>query len=310
MLRPGFLLLMIGFMACNGNSEVEIENETEFNFERFSNLFKEQTVPFGLPDTTLLNNKDTATLSNLVFKSYIPDSIKTALVGDKNARFIPLYKMQHPQGETYFLTKVISGKKKAAMLTIFDKENNYASSFPFLMPDTDPATSQATILDKSFSISRNMVKKMKDGTIADGKHVYAFDRENRDFLLVMTDLLDDSNLELINPIDTLPATAKYTGDYIKDKKNIVSIRNGRSENEVQIFLHFERKDGCSGEIKGYAIYTSSKTAVFREVPCILELNFSANSVTVKEIEGCGSYRGTMCTFEGSYPKKKTAKPKS
>jgi hypothetical protein len=310
MLRSGFLLLMIGFLACNSNGENENENETEFNFERFSNRFNEQTVPFGLADTTLLNNKDTATLANLVFRSYIPDSIKTALVGNTNARFIPLYKLQHPQGETYFITKVINGKKKAAMLSVFDKDNNYASSFPFLIPDTDPTTSQTTILDKSFSISRNVNKRMKDGTVADGKHVFAYDRENKNFVLVMTDLLDDSNLELINPIDTLPGTTRHAGDYVRDKKNLVSIRDGRSENEVQIFIHFERKDGCSGEIKGYAIYTSSKTAVFREVPCVLELNFSTNSVAIKEVEGCGSYRGTMCTFEGSYPKKKTDKPKS
>jgi hypothetical protein len=310
MLRSGFLLLLIGLMACNGNKEAETENESEFNFERFSNRFKEQSIPVSLSDTALLNDKDTTTLSNLVFRGYIPDSIKTALVNDNNARFIPLYKMKHPQGETYFITKVIGRKNKAAMLTVFDKENNYASSLPFLIPDTDPATSQTTILDKSFSISRNVTKKMKDGAVADGKNVYAYDRENNNFLLVMTDLLDDSDLELVNPIDTLPATTRHAGDYVKDKKNIVSIRDGRSENEVQIFIHFERKDGCSGEIKGYAIYTSSKTAVFREVPCVLELNFSINSVAIKEAEGCGSYRGTMCTFEGSYPKKKAAKSTS
>jgi hypothetical protein len=310
MVRLGFLLMVIGFLACNGNSDADLENDSEFNFEKFSKRFKEQSVPFGLIDTALLNIKDTTTLGNIVFRGYIPDSIKTALVGDKNARFIPLYKMQHPQGETYFITKAIGGKKTAAMLTVFDQDNNYASSMPFLIPDADPATNQTTVLDKSFSISRNIAKKMKDGSIAEGKNVFAFDRSNKDFILIMTDLLDDSNLELINPLDTLPATAKHTGDYERDKKNIISIRDGRSENEVQFFVHFERKDGCSGEIKGYALYTSSRTAVFREVPCVMELNFSANSVSIKEIEGCGSYRGTMCTFEGSYPRKKTTKPKS
>ena len=310
MLRLGIMLMLMSFIACNGKSEPATENDSEFNFERFENRFPEQSVPFGLSDTALLNNKDTTTLSNLVFRSYIPDSIKTALVGNTNARFIPLYKMKHPDGETYFITKVISGKKKAAMLSVFDNANNYASSFPFLIPDTDPATSQTTILDKSFSISRNIVKRMKDGTVADGKNVFAYDRGNKNFLLVMTDLLDDSNLELVNPIDTFAATTKHAGNYERDKKNIVSIRDGRTENEVQFFIHFERKDGCSGEIKGYAIYTSSKTAVFREVPCVLELNFSANSVSIKEVEGCGSYRGTMCTFEGSYPKKKITRPNS
>ena len=131
MLRLWFLLMVVGFMACNGGNEVEAENDNEFNFERFSNRFEEQSVPFGLADTSLLNDKDTSTLSNLVFRNYIPDSIKTALVGNKDARFIPLYKLQHPEGETYFLTKVVHGKKKAAMLSVFDKDNNYASSFPF-----------------------------------------------------------------------------------------------------------------------------------------------------------------------------------
>ncbi len=38
--------------------------------------------------------------------------------------------------------------------------------------------------------------------------------------------------------------------------------------------------------------------------CAIEFNFSGNSVKLKEVEGCGSYRDIKCFFEGSYIRKK------
>jgi hypothetical protein len=126
----------------------------------------------------------------------------------------------------------------------------------------------------------------------------------------MTDVLDDKAQEVINPIDTFARTHQFAGDYIKDKRNMVSIRNGRSENEINFFIHFERMEGeCNGELKGTALLTSSKTAVYRQGgdPCVLEFHFTNSSVSLKEVEGCGSHRGVKCVIEGSFPKKKTPK---
>ena len=44
-------------------------------------------------------------------------------------------------------------------------------------------------------------------------------------------------------------------------------------------------------------------------PCILQFRFSSTSVTVKELEACGSRRGLRCTFDGTYPRKKAKSTK-
>ncbi len=39
-------------------------------------------------------------------------------------------------------------------------------------------------------------------------------------------------------------------------------------------------------------------------PCVLQFNFTPSSVTIKEMEGCGSHRGLHCVFEGTFARKK------
>jgi hypothetical protein len=126
----------------------------------------------------------------------------------------------------------------------------------------------------------------------------------------MIDQMGDRPSEMINPIDTLPRIHKWAGDYVKNKNNIVSIRDGRYENEIRFFIHINKNDGdCIGEVKGTALISSSVTAVYREGgdPCVLELRFTGSSVSLKELEGCGNHRGLNCPFEGTFPKKKQEK---
>jgi hypothetical protein len=117
--------------------------------------------------------------------------------------------------------------------------------------------------------------------------------------------------EVINPIDTLPRKNKFSGDYVKDKRNFVSIRDGRSSKELLLFIHIEKGD-CTGEIKGSLILTSSSTAVYRQSgdPCQLSLQFGSNSVSIKEDGGCGAHRGLDCSFDGTFKRKKEAKSKT
>jgi len=136
--------------------------------------------------------------------------------------------------------------------------------------------------------------------------------ESRLYYLVMTDALEDKPAELINPIDTLSRKQKWTADYSSGKMNLVSIRDGRRNNEIRFFIHFDKGGKCSGELKGEADMTGSNTAEYRQDgdPCKLKFIFSSGSVTLQEVEGCGSYRPQNCSFNGSYARKKESKPKS
>ena len=118
---------------------------------------------------------------------------------------------------------------------------------------------------------------------------------------------DLSNEILGNPIDSLFRKNKYSGDYSTDKKNLVSIRDGRTDKTLHFFIHFSKRQGsCVGELKGEADWVNKNLAVFRDnkSPCIIEFRFDKNQISIKETGGCGSFRDIKCTFEGSYPKVK------
>ena len=118
---------------------------------------------------------------------------------------------------------------------------------------------------------------------------------------------------IINPIDTFPKKHKFSGDYVRNKQNFISVRDGKNASEISFFVHFEKDNAeCVGELKGTAKYDYlplkhiiRKTAI----PVLLNLPLARPSVVMKEIEGCGSYRDIKCFFEGRFTKKKESKPK-
>lgn len=131
-------------------------------------------------------------------------------------------------------------------------------------------------------------------------------------MLILTDPLEDHPTELINPIDTLPKKNKLSADYTAGKMNLVSIRDGRKPNRILFFIHFEKNNHeCIGELKGEAVLKSPTLAVFNSNSdlCMLQLSFTPATVTIKELEGCGSHRGLHCVFEGTFIKKKEVSKK-
>jgi hypothetical protein len=167
-------------------------------------------------------------------------------------------------------------------------------------------------MDKKLSIFKTVQRKNADGTISEGKDVYILNNEARSFMLIVTDQLDEKPAELINPIDTLPRKNKLSADYATGKVNLVSVRDGHRPDRIRFFIHFEKNNHeCTGELKGEAMLRSPTIAEYRtgSDPCILQLSFTSSSVTIKEIEGCGSRRGLHCSFDGTYPRKKEVKHK-
>jgi hypothetical protein len=314
MYKLGYIFCFLVLFACKSKRSKTGTAEPGFTYEAFSDLFPAIKLPYQITDTALLRSKDTTQIRSSEFAGFIADSVKNQIFtkGSK-PKYYALAKIEVPKAETYYIVKAVSGSKKAALLISFDRQGKYATSFPFLAPDDDATTSQLSSIDKSFTISKNIVQK-KDGELkGEGKNVYVYSADTRQFILIMTDLLDESKRDLINPIDTMPKTRKFAGDYIQGKRSLVSIRNGRTPNQALAFIHIEKNDGeCVGELKGEILFTSSTTAIYRQGgdPCILQFNFTSSSVTLKEEEGCGNHRGLDCTLNGNYTKKKEAKSKS
>ncbi len=311
--RLGFVLFCCIVLSCNDKKEEVKEEENGFSYEGFSKLFPVARLPYQLTDSGLEKINDTTVIRSPEFAKLIPDSIKNRIFSKNSmVKYTPIMKVQEPKAETYFLVKASAGTKRAALLLSFDAAGNYATTLPFLVPDDDASTSQSTSMDKSYTVSRNVVRRKNNDIVGEGKNVYVYNSDAKQFTLIMTDVLDEQNAELINPIDTLPRTRKFAGDYVKGKRNIVSIRDGRTANQAIAFVHLENKEGdCIGELKGELLFTSSTKAVYRQGgdPCVLEFSFTATSVSLKEAEGCGNHRGLDCKLEGAFSKKKEAKPK-
>jgi hypothetical protein len=312
MYRFGLALLLITLAFCNSNKTTEPENGS-FNMQTLGGRFKETKIPYRLSDSALLLNNDTGTISNPEFLKLL-DSARSLAFGKTKARYTPMVQMTGPGGEQLFVVKATAANnKKVAILVAFDKNEQFGAAFPFLQPDNDPGSAQFSSVEKTSRntiINRGMRRKIND-QIAEGREVFEYDAANHRFNLVMTDIVDDRPTEVINPIDTLPAKHKFSGDYIKDATNIVSVRDGRYPNQLTVFIHTSTNKGaCGGEIKADVLVTSATTAIYRQGgdPCVLELSFGKSSVTLREMEGCGSRRGLECSFDGTFPKKKEKKP--
>ncbi len=287
--------------------------EDKVGVDDFIEFFQPLKLPFYYADSMMARKeKDTFLINHKVFTQFVPDSLLGVIYG-KNVKpkIYALGKAEVPQAETYLFIKTVTADKKVIFILAFDRSEKYAAALASLRPDQSRATFQSMTMDKKYSITKTLQRKNADGSTSEGKDVYAFDRGANNFMLVMTDALEDKATELINPIDTLPRKNKWSADYSSGKMNLVSVRDGRRSDRISFFIHFEKNNGgCTGELKGEAIIRSSNTAEFRVAgdPCVLSFIFSSSSVRLKEAEGCGNHRGMQCLFDGSFAKEKEVKP--
>ena len=131
-------------------------------------------------------------------------------------------------------------------------------------------------------------------------------------MVVINDSNEDEkkNSVIINPIDTLPHKNKLSGNYIRDKKNFISLRDRKDANSYMFFIHFEKEDGsCTGELKGVLKMKTPTTAVYAEGgdPCVIDFTFDGNDITIKEKGSCGNRRGMECFFDDTFTKRKETK---
>jgi hypothetical protein len=315
MYRIGFAVLGCLLMACNGTGDQQDKTTAEENSSgpSIGNRFHAVSLPYQLPDTVLLNNKDTATLPATTLASLVPDTLEQKIFGKtKSIRYTPLAKIENSGKEGYYVVKGSGGGKVAALLMVFDDSGNYGATVPFLVPDNNAATAQVSSIDQSYVITKSVAQRSGGTVTAEGKEVLAWDAKEKNFSLIMTDLLHDDPAILVNPLDTFAKTNRLAGDYYENDKNLVAVRDGRHANQILVYIHTENADrDCIGEVKGEFILTSTTTAVYRQGgdPCVLSLTFSGNSVSLNEERGCGNHRGRDCPFSSTFTRKKEGKSK-
>ena len=309
-------LMLIGYLCygCGNKKKPSLSGTEKIEVGDFIESFELIKPPYEVRDTSLNRKEsDSLLISNTVFSQFVPDSVLAIVAGKNGKPKIYLGKRVKIETETYLFSKIIAGNKKSMIVLCFDKNNKFKAWLPLLIQDANPATTQVSGLDRKLSFYRNVSLRKPEDVAAEGREVFIYNDEAGQFLLIMTDPLDDRIQEIINPIDTLQKKNKFSADYLKDKMNIVSIRDHSEPGKFNFFIHIDRNNGeCTGELKGVANFTSANVAVYRQQgdACSLQFNFSSSSVSLKEVDACGAHRQLKCSFDGSFPKKREAKPKT
>ncbi|KYP13130.1 hypothetical protein [Flavihumibacter sp. CACIAM 22H1] len=304
------ILLIVLITGCKSKKKQLLDTE-EVVAADFIDFFPDIKLPFHLADTSLIKKSpDSLRIGNKVFAQFVPDSILQPVFGKKTApQIYPIGKSMIKDGETYLLIKAALGTKRAGYALVFEKEA-FKAALPLVVTSSNPPKNEQTVanLDSRYTFTTLRQRTAADGQILYHKDVYVYNTAGV-FTLILTESNDQANKtqKLLNPIDTLTLIHKLTGDYLGATRNIVSFRDSHRKGGLLFFVHFEKDNGtCIGELKGEAKITGANSARYTENngPCVIDFNFSGNTVTMKEVEGCGSYRDIKCFFEGRFTRKK------
>jgi hypothetical protein len=311
--KQAIIYFALALAVSCGHKKHSLSGEEPVEIQDFIEFFPVVKLPYSFSDTVLQKKeRDSLLINYKIFTQFVPDSILGKVFG-KNVKpkIYPMGKIEVPKAETYLFVKTVSGDKRVAFILSFDKKQHFIAAMPALHLDQNISTVQSFAMDRKYTITETLLRKNSDGSTSEGKEVYLLNADANNFMLIMTDALDDKPAEIINPIDTLSRKNKLSADYTAGKMNLVSIRDGRKNDRITFFIHFEKNNGaCTGELKGEATLKGSNAAEYHQNadPCILQFNFTSSSLTVKEVEACGSHRGLRCLFDGSFVRKKENKP--
>jgi hypothetical protein len=305
-----FLILLL--VSCK-EKEVDLSGEVPLKQKDFFGVFKPMNLPYAISDTNIDKSADTITIGIKAFLQFFPDSAFNTLTGkNRTFKIHPIGKIEKEK-EHYYLALMVQQKIKKLVVFVTDKKNKFLGSKELLHNDYNDEYAHSLSINKEPTFLISKEKMGKDNQLQFSRAGWVYNDVGI-FMVVINDSNEDpKKSEVINPIDTLPKKNKFSGDYVKDKKNYVSIRDGKDLNNYTFFIHFERNEGaCTGELKGNLQMKAPNSGVFNENgdPCIIDFIFEGNEITLKEQGSCGNHRGIKCFFNDSFIKKKEAKQKS
>ncbi len=294
---------------CCRNKSSNGREMTKIAPDDFQGMFHTFIQPINFADSSLSRKSTDSPLAFSIFSQFIADSLIQKQFGKAvRPKLYASGKLVVKKGESYLFIKAFTTSKKILYVTCLDKDGKFQTGMPILIRDDESVIRYAASIDNKYAISVTRLKKDMDGRTFFVRAVYVYNDEG-----VFTLIMRESNegkpktAQIYNPIDTFSHKHKYTGDYIQDKRNFISFRDGRSNSLLRFFVHFEKDNGnCKGELKGEARFVSSAVAryIVNGDPCSLEFSFNDRFVSMKELEGCGNHRDIRCYFEGLYNKHK------
>lgn len=306
------VLLLLAFVSCS-DRKVDLSGETKINTVDFLALFPLVNGAYTVADSNIHRLADTVTIGYKAMQQLIPDSALTDITGDDATLAIhPLARIQKDK-ETYLLASFVN-KKKTNRVGVFvlDKKAKFLAAKLLLVTGANDGYSHAVSINREPTFLMIREKRMPDNTTLYSRTGWVYNNAGF-FMVVMNDSNEDTKkLALVNPLDTLPKKNKLSGDYVKDKKNFISLRDSKKPNTYLIFVHFEKNGGaCTGELKGELNMKDTNRGQYagKGDPCVVDFTFDGNQLSMKEQGTCGNHRGMKCFFDDTFTKKKEVKKK-
>jgi hypothetical protein len=305
-------ILLIAFIFSCKEKKIDLSGDVPLKQKDFFGIFKPISLPYSTSDTNIDKNADTISIGIKAFLQFFPDSAFDNVTG-KNRKLIihPIGKIEKEK-ENYYLVIITQQKLKKLAVFVTDKKNKFLGVKELLHNNYNDEYTHSLSINKEPTFLISKEKMGKDNQVLFSRSGWVYNDVGI-FMVVINDSNEDpKKLEVINPLDTLPSKNKFSGDYVKDKKNYVSIRDGKDLNNYRFFIHFERSESaCTGELKGNLQMKKPNSGVFNENgdPCIIDFIFEGNDITLKEQGSCGNHRGIKCFFNDTFIKKKESKQK-
>jgi hypothetical protein len=306
-MKTRFLWIFLVLAGCKEKKH-SVSGDAPVKITDFIAAFKPLTLPFQVADTNLSKIADTVAISHTVIAQFIPDTLLNRYAAKgKQPKIHPVGRIERNEA-TYLLTSFTQGRQNQLLAFVLNKKNAFITSLPLLSSSSDDGYNHYVTINRepTFMLGREKVNKEKQ--LVYTRNGFAYNEAAKTFTAVINESNeDDAKMEILNPIDTLPRKNKYSGDYVQNKRNFISVRDGRNASTYLFFIHFEKNEGqCTGELKGELDMRDERKAIFHENgdPCVIDFVFSNNEVAVKEQGSCGNHRGVRCQFNDTYRKKK------
>jgi len=312
------LIVLSGFVFSCKSKKVSLaaNDDGELSVPEFMDYFQSLTLPYAVTDTILRRAEPEAEAINYkLFTRLLPDSLLSRYFGKEGKPHLyAVGKIKVPKEETYLFVKCVSKDRRILYILCFDRKDHFSVARPVLYSDNIRGVSGQAGMDTKYTLSVTRFRKGADGQVYHTTNDYVYN-DGGGFSLILTESNETKTKipPVYNPIDTLPHKHKFSGDYAQDKRNIVSIRDGRDASRFYFFVHFEKDNGdCRGELKGEAKFISPGIARYRSYsdPCAVEFTFDAGGISMKEQGGCGVHRDIKCFFEGYFQRRRDTHPRA
>ncbi len=303
------LLLAVSVLAACKSGKKHMPGDRPVTFEDFKALFPERPVPYRLSADSLQQHRpsDSLTLKPDVLQQFLSDTLAAADFPKAALRFYPLAHVEGPNLH-YFVVEAAGKSGAAAYLCFTDPKGKYLDRVLVARKGANEKDEISFTLDSKYLVKISTEKQLGASQTALKEDFYMAGADGKLTLIMTNSNGPAAPGQIFNPIDTLPRKHKFSADYASGDMSIVSIRDGQDPKTFLFFISFSKDNGsCKGELSGTGHFTGANRGEFKdkESSCGIAFQFSSSRVSIREIGGCGAYRGIKCFFEGGFAKKKT-----